>query len=106
MKGIVAIPQYLNIMGYEYEVKMVSGREIQEVMQDLRNEYKGAIGYDEQVIYLNDELNWNEQTIMETLIHEVIHAVEHYMRLNFDEDTVEKLGIGLGPVLCQLLGNE
>lgn len=57
------------------------------------NECFGTIDYINRVIELNH--NNDEEQNIATLIHEVIHGVSEMYKLDFEEDTVERLGDAL-----------
>ena len=61
---------HLNILGLDFKVEYVNGND-----NKLNNELCGKINWQEQEIYLDN--SFNKQLILITLLHEIIHALDH-----------------------------
>lgn len=75
----------MRILGKEYDVINAE--------QTIMNDKIGLIDLRANKIYLADIEN--EDTIKETLLHEIIHAIEHSLGLDLSEQQVVALSSGL-----------
>ena len=91
------IPLKLTLFGCEWGVKLVDG------LIDDHNQY-GMTNFQANVMSLDRSLPVDMQWT--TLVHEVIHVVNHCLALEFDEDTVCRLDAGLGQFVLQLVGGQ
>jgi len=86
------LPRSLKICGLDYEI----------VVDDNLYLDKGATGthHAEKLVIALHTHGVNEQRIMQTFLHEIIHAVdEHYMGASLDEKQVGAFAAGLYQVL-------
>lgn len=83
---------HLNILGLDFKVEYVNGND-----NKLNNELCGKINWQEQEIYLDN--SFNKQLILITLLHEIIHALDHELHFEFRENDIDRLAIGLFQVL-------
>lgn len=68
------LPDKINILGFEYKIVLID-----KVCEDLILDDKlcsGIIDHDLQTIYLNVKEK-NEERVLQTLVHEIIHAIEY-----------------------------
>jgi len=95
------IPEKINILGFDYDI----------ILQDFINDNlivdnrvcAGTINYHTYKIYINT-MEKDEQNISQTLMHEIIHAIEHtFDRLNeytnFTEWQIDMLATGLASII-------
>lgn len=81
------IPKKIKALHLEYEV--VEDRNIHEGSTELL----GQIQYIQQRILLNEGASYQQKC--ETLIHEVIHALDNVYNIGLEEKQVEQLGVAL-----------
>ena len=79
------IPKTLNICGQKFKVGMKSDRQMKDAI--------GLCYAHKNIMYLQDDLP--KDKMGETLIHEVIHAIEQQMNLKMTENQVNNLALGL-----------
>ena len=82
----MTIPKRIKFMGYTFQVTSETERAEEE-------ECYGIINYKTQTIRLYNPVS-NERKA-ETLIHELIHLVTDFLKINLEEDDVSRLGKGL-----------
>lgn len=79
----------LQILGFEYEVK--------ELPEEHRNNTYGMCHYKPQRLEYDPDL---QGLIAEdTVMHEIVHAIDDVLHLNLSESTVHRLGYSLAKVL-------
>lgn len=76
----MSFPEVVEVCGVPYTVELV------EDSIDSEEEY-GRISFQSRVIRIQDHMD--EMVNMQTLIHEVLHAISHHYALHLD-DTEEK----------------
>lgn len=76
----MSFPETVDVCGIEYTVELV------EDSIDAEEEY-GRISFQARVIRIQDHKD--DMVNMQTLIHEVLHAISHHYALHLD-DTEEK----------------
>lgn len=81
------IPKKIKALHLEYEV--IEDRNIHEGSTELF----GQVQYIQQRILLNEEASYPRKC--ETLIHEVIHALDDVYDIGLEEKQVEQLGVAL-----------
>ena len=79
----------LNILGKPYHVQFTKGL--------IEGDASGMCAYKDQLIKLCSDLA--QQQLTETLLHEIIHAVDGEMNTKMKESQVRYLAIGLFQVL-------
>jgi hypothetical protein len=83
------LPTKVRIGGKDYEIIKTN--------LAFTDSLQGQISYGELKIRLEESLP--EQNGEEVLLHEIIHGVFNHMRIEQDEELVEKLGNGLYQVI-------
>ena len=86
----MALPKTIKFMGYTFRV-------IQETEHTEEEERYGLIDYRSQTIQLNKYST--DQRKQETLVHELIHLVLDFLKVELDEDDVGRMGHGLYAIL-------
>lgn len=77
----------VEIGGVVYDIELVSSLNTNgEIMQ-------GLIQYNECLISINEDINIQKK--LQTLAHEIVHAMLNEANLKQDEDFVERLGLQL-----------
>jgi len=86
----------VNILGMAYKIKpLTKARQRKEKLM-------GLYVPDEEVIYLSE--NYGVQTMKETLLHEVLHAILWQLRIEFKTEDREEKFVGLlSPILYQVI---
>lgn len=90
------LPETLKISPFVYRVELVT-----KLLDTEHCRNYGICDTNHLTIRLDDENN--DQQMRQTLLHEVIHAINNHGRLGLEEDTVERLTNGL---LAFLLDND
>lgn len=87
------LPKKIYIGGVEYSVELVQNGEdeIHEV------KYYGSVNYDRNVITIYK--NRNNDCIIRTLLHEIVHIVDSDLKIGLCEDNVHRFSAGLYGVL-------
>lgn len=88
---------FLNIMGYEYEVIYTDDANKLLINNNL---CYGLVDYVSQLIYINKDQH--PDMIQETLVHEILHAIDHLMNAGKDqltEEQIDKMATGLAPIM-------
>ena len=83
-------PKRIRFMGYTFRV-------VQETEHTEDEERYGLIDYRTQTIQLNR--NTSDERKQETLVHELIHLVLDFTKVELEEDDVGRLGHGLYAIL-------
>lgn len=79
---------------YSYTISILGKPVV--ITERSENEMHGLAGSSNGTAGRIDLLNTlNPDEKAETLLHEIIHQVDHALKLNFEEDTVHRLSIGL-----------
>lgn len=88
-------------------MKLATNEEIQGLL-GVRNEhdYAGAVDKNKRTILINKQDIGSEDELLDTLIHECVHAVSYFMYIDLEEDTVQKLGTGLTTVFKSLMNTK
>lgn len=84
------LPETLRIFGKRYA--------IQRVVDPFKQGQYGEC--DDQACTIRIATDAHPDQELDTLVHELIHAVDFAMRLNLSERQVHALGAGLSGVLC------
>ena len=88
---------FLNILGYEYEV--IYTDDANKLMINNQLCY-GLVDYVSQQIFISSQQH--PDMIQETLVHEILHAIDHLMNAGKDslsEEEIEKIATGLAPIV-------
>ena len=80
---------HVNILGKKYTIVVDT-----EAM--IRNGTLGMVDVDVACIVIRD--NVPVQTVEDTILHEVVHAIDKELNLGFDEPMVSRLAVGLHSV--------
>lgn len=70
------------------------------VSVDIVNKFnpsKGEIDYIKKIIKLDETMTESDRR--ETILHEVIHGIDHFLEIELEEEQVRKIGRGLAMVL-------
>lgn len=88
---------FLNILGYEYEVIYTDDANKLMINNQL---CFGLVDYVNQQIFISNQQH--PDMMQETLIHEILHAIDHLMNAGKDslsEEEIEKMATGLAPMV-------
>lgn len=83
------IPEKLRIGGVDYAVK----RE-ERIISEEGRALVGQINYDQSLIRIEPAVQ-DAQGQCRTLLHEVLHGLEHHFKLDLEEDEIDSLANGL-----------
>lgn len=96
-KSVKDYRYFLNIMGYEYEI--IYTDDANKLM--LGNQLCfGLVDYVNQQIFISNQQH--PQMMQETLVHEILHTIDHLTNAGKDqltEEEIEKLATGLAPIV-------
>lgn len=86
----IKIPKTINIGGIIYDIRLVSGKSSNDLQE---KNYIGRIDYDNCIITIDK--NINQQIMVLTLLHEILHVVNHNYKTKLSEDDIDKISSGL-----------
>lgn len=91
------LPESLNILGFNYDIVLTDDKNILNLNNELVD---GFVNLRELKIYIDSTLNPELQ--LQTLCHEIVHAIDYRMTKN-DENLTENqtdiIGTGLASIL-------
>jgi len=79
----------IDVLGYEYDIK--------PLVEDESQDTYGICDSRKQTIKIDPNLNG--LTADDTIMHELVHAIDHTLSLGLNEATVHRLGYALGHLL-------
>lgn len=94
----------INILGYDFDIIYTEDNELIQDVLGVREEqlYAGCVDGGARKIYINTLANKHDDETLETIIHECIHAIDHFMGIELSEEQVKRLGVGLTTVYKDL----
>jgi len=92
MKDLSSLSE-IRVLGKTYTIKRF---DFDKLVQ--HSELLGSVSHSKQEIQLhnNDVCSENQE---ETLLHEILHIISRELKLEFNEDTINRLSIGIFSVL-------
>lgn len=99
-EGNVNMIKAINILGYTFDIIYTDDNNLIQDILKVRSEtiYVGAVDGPARKIYINTEANKHEDETLETILHECIHAIDHFMGIDLSEEQVKRLGVGIATV--------
>lgn len=87
----IEVPEQIRILGKRFRVRLLAER-------DMPRDMMGQVDCLRQEILLRSDVAFDEQA--DTLMHEVIHAIDYVLSLGLKEEQVHRLAAGICAVLA------